>query len=174
MEQKYTNLSGTLSKITTQTPILSNTENISNIPLPETEDNNDMQEDIKLPLKNESSIISLEDKLNGLTMKLSKLKASINNTKANYYSKTLNPQNPSSLFPSYLNNVDSTGDNFVNKQIGGGSNLINTTDNNDEDYLGEDQIDLNNNLHNQQLNEEENTSGNMEMRCYRKMNSLND
>ena len=174
MKQKYTNLSGTLSKITTQTPILSNTEKISNIPLPETEDNNDMQEDIKLPLKNESSIISLEDKLNGLTMKLSKLKASINNTKANYYSKTLNPQNPSSLFPSYLNNVDSTGDNFVNKQIGGGSNLINTTDNNDEDYLGEDQIDLNNNLHNQQLNEEENTSGNMEMRCYRKMNSLND
>lgn len=174
MEQKYTNLSGTLNKFTTQTPILSNTDKISSIPLPEPENNNDKQEDIKFPLKNESSIISLEDKLNGLTMKLSKLNASINNTKANYYSKTLNPQNPSSLFPSYLNNVDFPGENPVNKQSEGVNNLINTTEN-DEDYLGEDQIDLNNNLqHNQQLNEENNSSGNMEMRCYRKMNPLND
>lgn len=154
IEQKY---QGTMGKLN-QIPILSNPAINKNVQ--ETTINNQneiIDETPQLPLKNESSIISLEDKLNGLTMKLSKLNASINNTKNNYYSSSLSSTNK---FPSYLNNMDNT--NNVH------SNIVTTTENNDEDYLGEDQIDLNQN-HN--TIEEDSNSGNVEMRFYRKMNS---
>ena len=101
-QQKYTNLSGTLKPLSTENsnidigevnyvvtekPIIDNLNTNTN-PIKEDEydehHNNNINNSLKsktttYPIKNESSIISLEDKLNGLTMKLSKLNASINN-----------------------------------------------------------------------------------------------
>lgn len=79
-------------------------------------------------IQKDSSIISLEDKLNGLTQKLSKINSSIDNY--------------NNCFPYLAQHKE-------------------TNENNDEDYLGEDQIDLNNNK-----SEDE-----TEIRYYRKLDS---
>ena len=205
-QQKYTNLSGTLRPLSTENsnidmgevnyvvtekPIIDNLNTNTN-PIKEDEydeHNNNIKSKTNYPIKNESSIISLEDKLNGLTMKLSKLNASINNNNStlqslqplsntshqlmNNANSNVIPSSATSSYPSYLK----SGINYRldNLELNIGSTplhtnqFINTTEgNNDEDYLGEDQIDLVGGSRTGGLNLPEESNGDMEMRCYRK------
>ena len=217
-QQKYTNLSGTLKPLSTENsnidigevnyvvtekPIIDNLNTNTN-PIKEDEydehHNNNINNSVKsktttYPIKNESSIISLEDKLNGLTMKLSKLNASINNNNStlqnmqplnNTSHQLINNNNniiPSSAtlsYPSYLKSginyrLDNLELNIGNTPLHT-NQFINTTEgNNDEDYLGEDQIDLvGGSRTGMNIAEESNNGDNMEMRCYRRTQDDNN
>ena len=217
-QQKYTNLSGTLKPLSTENsnidigevnyvvtekPIIDNLNTNTN-PIKEDEydehHNNNINNSLKsktttYPIKNESSIISLEDKLNGLTMKLSKLNASINNNNStlqnmqplnNTSHQLINNNNniiPSSAtlsYPSYLKSginyrLDNLELNIGNTPLHT-NQFINTTEgNNDEDYLGEDQIDLvGGSRTGMNIAEESNNGDNMEMRCYRRTQDDNN
>jgi hypothetical protein len=228
-QQKYTNLSGTLKPLSTENsnidigevnyvvtekPIIDNLNTNTN-PIKEDEydehhniNNNNINNSVKsktttYPIKNESSIISLEDKLNGLTMKLSKLNASINNNNStlqnmqplnntshqlmntnninNISNNNMIPSNnATSSYPSYLKSginyrLDNLELNIGNTPLHT-NQFINTTEgNNDEDYLGEDQIDLvGGSRTGMNIVEESNNGDNMEMRCYRKTQDDNN
>ena len=220
-QQKYTNLSGTLKPLSTENsnidigevnyvvtekPIIDNLNTNTN-PIKEDEydehhnnnNNNVKSKTTTYPIKNESSIISLEDKLNGLTMKLSKLNASINNNNStlqnmqplnntshqlmntnNINNNNIIPSTATSSYPSYLKSginyrLDNLELNIGNTPLHT-NQFINTTEgNNDEDYLGEDQIDLvSGSRTGMNIIEESNNGDNMEMRCYRKTQDDNN
>ena len=217
-QQKYTNLSGTLKPLSTENsnidigevnyvvtekPIIDNLNTNTN-PIKEDEydehhnnNNNNIKSKTTYPIKNESSIISLEDKLNGLTMKLSKLNASINNNNStlqniqplsntshqfmnnnNNITNNIIPSSSASSYPSYLKSginyrLDNLELNIGNTPLHT-NQFINTTEgNNDEDYLGEDQIDLVGGSR-PGLNIPEESNNDMEMRCYRKTQDDNN
>ena len=114
---------------------------------------------------NDAPIISIEDKINGLTQKLSKLNSSFNKTREilsgynndNILNKnlTINPNNNNipyfkndflnkSNFTNPNNNIYDKPLNIIPQNEIIHSNIL-STNNNDEDYIGEDQIDLSQN-----------------------------
>ena len=116
---------------------------------------------------NDAPIISIEDKLNGLTQKLSKLNSSFNKTREilsgynndnilNNNNVMMNNQNNNNSIPyfkndflnktNFNNNNNLIFDRNINTIQQNDINIIQSnilsTNNNDEDYIGEDQIDL--------------------------------
>jgi hypothetical protein len=88
--------------------------------------------------------------------------------------------NATSSYPSYLKSginyrLDNLELNIGNTPLHT-NQFINTTEgNNDEDYLGEDQIDLvSGSRTGMNIIEESNNGDNMEMRCYRKTQDDNN